>query len=364
MKCPGCGAELQFDDPSKPGYIPFEVYERRLAEGKEILCQRCYRLKHYGKLDPVKLDENFIGKLKNVLGSFKLVLWVIDVTDFEGTYRKEIRDLVAGKKVIYAVTKIDLLPKAITQTEIKEWLIERIKPKYPKDVRLISSLKGFGINSLKKHLLSFGVDKALVIGVTNVGKSSLINKLAEHPTLISPFPGTTLGLLRRKMKGARFYIYDTPGITTSDRFSDLLSVECQKEILPSRELTRKTFKPERERAILIGGLARLLVDYDTKLRPIFQIFTYEKVKLHETKSEKAEQLLKERVGDFLIPPCSKSEVEGLEFMEKEFEVDEEHELAFPGLGWINVKRGPVIFKALIPRGVKVVKRPRLVKPKR
>lgn len=60
MKCPGCGAAIQFEDPKKPGYIPREVYERRLEEGREILCQRCFRMKHYGKLEPVEF--NWISK--------------------------------------------------------------------------------------------------------------------------------------------------------------------------------------------------------------------------------------------------------------------------------------------------------------
>ncbi len=364
MKCAGCGAELQFDDPKKPGYIPFEVYERRLAEGKEILCQRCFRLKHYGKLEAVEMNTYFTKELKNVLGSFQLVLWVIDATDFEGTYREEIASLLKGKKVVYAVTKVDLLPKAVTKTELKEWLKKRIKVRFPQDIRLVSSKKKFGLNSLKKHLLSFGYDKALVIGVTNVGKSSLVNELSEHPVVTSPFPGTTLGLMRRKMKGARFYLYDTPGIMTKDRAVDFLSAECQRKIVPSRELTRKTFKPDRPRAYLLGAMARLLVEEIGGIRPIFQIFTYENVKLHETKPERAEELMRDRVGDLLVPPCERWELDGVEWEERIFEVPEEEELVIAGLGWVNVKRGPVTFRLKYPKGVKVLKRERLISPKR
>ncbi len=364
MKCAGCGAELQFDDPKKPGYIPLEVYEKRLVEGKEILCQRCFRLKHYGKLQPVEMDTDFTKELKNVLGSFKLIVWTIDITDFEGTYRQEIANLLRRRRVVYAVTKIDLLPKAVTKVELKEWLKRRIETKYSKDIRLLSATKKFGINSLKKHLLSFGVNKALVIGVTNVGKSSLVNELAQHSTVVSAFPGTTLGLIRRKMKGSRFYLYDTPGIMTKDRFLDLLSVKCQRKISSSKKLTRKTFKPDEGKTILIGGMVKIIVKNRGQLRPIFQIFTYENVKLHETKPEKAEVLMKERLGDFLTPPCSKDELAGVEFVDMEFEVSEEEELVFTGLGWINVKRGPLRILVESPKTARIVKRERLINPKR
>ncbi len=363
MKCSGCGAELQFEDPKKPGYIPFEVYEKRLAEGKEILCQRCFRIKHYGQFDAVEMNTDFTKELKNVLGSFELVLWVIDPTDFEGTYRGEIASLLKRKRVIYAVTKVDLLPKALTKTELKGWLKKRLPHKNPRDIRLVSSKKKFGINSLRKHLLSLGYDKALVIGVTNVGKSSLVNELAEHGVVVSPFPGTTLGMIRRKMKGARFYLYDTPGIMTKDRAIDLLSVECQRKIVPSREMTRKTFKPLKERAYTLGAMVRFLVKVEN-IVPIFQIFTYNNVKIHETKPERAEELMKERAGDLLVPPCEKWELGGVEWEERDFEVSEEEELVVTGLGWINVKRGPLKVSVRYPNGVKVLKRERLISPKR
>ncbi len=364
LKCSGCGAYLQFDDPRKPGYIPYEVYERRLAEGKEILCQRCFRIKHYGKFEPVRMDTDFIKELKNVIGPFNLVLWVIDITDFEGTYRPEIQKLLEGRKVIYAVTKVDLLPKAVSKKEIKEWLKKRLPHKYPEDIRILSSVKNFGLNALKKHLLSFGYDKALVIGVTNVGKSSVVNALSESPTLVSPFPGTTLGLIRRKVKGVKFYLYDTPGIMTKDRAIDLVSPECQKETVFVGKLTRRTFKPEKGRNILVGGLFKISIDYEGDLKPIFQIFTYEGVKLHDTKPEKAKELFEERIGDFLVPPCSKKEIESISFSESEFVLDTDKELVGTGLFWINVKRGPFKIKLMYPKNVKIVLREPLINPKR
>jgi len=364
LKCAGCGAELQFEDPEKPGYIPYEVFQRKLAEGGEILCRRCFRMKHYGVYEPVKMDSDFTRELKNVLGSFELVIWVIDITDFEGTYRPELKELLKGKKVIYAVTKTDLMPRTLSKKEMKEWLKRRIKTRFSQDIRLVSGKTGFGLNSLKKHILSSGYDKALVIGVTNVGKSSLVNKLVEAETVVSPFPGTTLGLMRRKMKEARFYLYDTPGILVGDRAIDLLSPECQAEILNSKELTRKTFKLGRDRAILIGGMAVLRVDFEGDLRPIFQVFTHRGVKLHETKYGRVDELLRKRVGDLLVPPCFKSELNGIDWKEEEHEVTEKEEVVIAGLGWINVKRGPVMFKIRVPKSVKTIVRERLIVPRR
>ncbi|MCD6449225.1 MAG: 50S ribosome-binding GTPase, partial [Thermotogaceae bacterium] len=207
-------------------------------------------------------------------------------------------------------------------------------------------------------------DKALTIGISNTGKSSLVNRLAEHTTLVSPLPGTTLGILKRKLKNARFYIYDTPGIMTKDRAIDLLSVECQYKIAKSNRLTRKTFKIDQKRAILVGGMAYITVDYEGNLKPIFQLFTYENVVLHETNINKAKELWKKRKGDFLVPPCKKEELNGITFKESNFNMEEEKELVMPGLFWINVKRGPFKIKIYHPENVPLKLRDRLIKPKR
>ena len=362
MKCPGCGAVLQFDDPRKPGYIPLEVYERKLSNGEEILCQRCYRLKHYGKMMPVELQEDFKKNLKSYLGGFDVVLWILDIFDFEGSYDEEIKELLKNKKVVYGINKIDLIPKAVTLKEIKEWLKKRLNVN-GEDIRLMSAARKLGLRSTMKYLKSL-TDKALVIGVTNVGKSSILNELCGYGTTVSPFPGTTLGIIRRKVKDVNLYLYDTPGIVTGKRIIELLDPECQKRITPLKRVTRKTFKPESGRVIFIGGLCRLDIYFEGEKRPIFQIFSSESVVFHETSNKKADTLMRERMGDLLVPPCKKESYDDYEWEERWFNLNIGEELAIAGLGWLSVRRGPFKVKVTIPRGIKVVPREALVNPYR
>lgn len=362
MKCPGCGVKLQFTDPEKPGYIPFEIYEKRLSSGEEILCQRCYKLKHYGRMIPVKLNKDFKKDLKSYLGGFDVILWILDIFDFEGSYDEEILKLLKNKKVVYGINKIDLIPKAVALKEIKEWLKKRLNTD-SEDIRLLSATKRFGLRSMVKYLRRLA-DKSLVIGVTNVGKSSILNELCGYGTTISPFPGTTLGIIRRKVKDINFYLYDTPGIVTGKRIIDLLDPECQKKITPIKRVTRKTFKPENNRVIFIGGLCRLDIYFEGEKRPIFQIFSSENVVFHETNSKKADILMKERMGDILIPPCKKESYDSYEWDEKLFELDKGEELAIAGLGWLSVRRGPFKVRVMLPKGIKVVLREALVNPYR
>lgn len=358
MKCHGCGVELQTIDPEKSGYVPEHVLET----SDEPLCQRCYRITHYGKLNVPIHEELFLHKIDEVLKNFNKVLYVIDITDFEGTYRKEIMESLKEKEVYFAVTKFDLMPRSLSSVEAQEWLKENLKTD-SNHIFLTSSRNGFGLKKLGKFLESQNED-ILVIGVTNVGKSSLVSKFTNTPPTISPFPGTTLGLLKRKIKNSKYYLIDTPGILTNDRVIDLLTPECQAKILNTNQLSRKTYKINQDRAILIGAYCKIEIEYEAELFPIFQIFAPKNVKFHECKKEKADDLINQRAGDLLVPPCEKTEMNEIEWKEEEFNLTEEKELVILGLAFINVKRGPFKIKVKVPKNIKVVVRNRLLKPKR
>ncbi|MCD6104922.1 MAG: ribosome biogenesis GTPase YqeH [Thermosipho sp. (in: Bacteria)] len=358
MKCYGCGVELQTIDPKKPGYIPEHVLETT----EEPLCQRCFRIKHYGKLSIPIEEELFLHKIDKILKDFNKVLYVIDIIDFEGTYRKEIMDSLKEKEVYFAVTKFDLMPRSLSSVEAQEWLKEMLNTD-SSHIFLTSSRNGFGLKKLEKFLKSLKED-ILVIGITNVGKSSLISKFTNTSPTISPFPGTTLGLLKRKIKNSKYHLVDTPGILTNDRIIDLLTPECQAKILNTNQLSRKTYKITQDRAILIGAFCKIEIEFEAEFLPIFQIFAPKNVKFHETKKEKADDLMIQRAGDLLIPPCEKAEMKDIEWKEERYDLTEEKELVIFGLAFINVKRGPFKIMVKVPKNIKVVVRNRLLKPKR
>ena len=45
-------------------------------------------------------------------------------------------------------------------------------------------------------------------------------------------------------------------------------------------------------------------------------------------------------------------------------VEENEDLVISGLGWINVKRGPLTIELTVPEGVKVIVRPSIFKGKK
>lgn len=365
MKCPGCGTEIQFTDPSKSGYIPYSVYEKRLSNGDEILCQRCFRAKHYGKLEPVEVSDNFVEQVKRALSHFKTALWIVDITDFEGSFDPNISEILRDHDKIMVVNKVDLVPRAVSLDEMRDWVLEQMGDETFNEVHLISAAKGFGIHLLQESLEAHG-GNFLVVGATNVGKSSLVSKLCMTETTVTAFPGTTLGILKRKMQNSGSYLYDTPGIKTGRRITDLLDPQCQKELTPTDHLSRKTFKPKRSGSVLfIGGLCHAVIKFEGK-SPIFQVFAPNAVKFHETSQLKYENFLRKHYGKLLTPPCKSSQLpfESIEWQKIRFELQQGEELSIAGLGWISVRRGPFVVEIRVPLGITVRKRAGLINPYR
>ena len=52
------------------------------------------------------------------------------------------------------------------------------------------------------------------------------------------------------------------------------------------------------------------------------------------------------------------------FVTFETTVEEDEDLVISGLGWINVKRGPLTIELTVPEGVKVIVRPSIFKGKK
>ncbi|MGJ8454105.1 ribosome biogenesis GTPase YqeH [Pseudothermotoga sp. U03pept] len=362
VKCKGCGAQIQHDDEKKPGFIPLEVFTRRKEQGEEILCQRCFRARHYGKLEPVIISKSFTNSLLKIVKDFEVIVWVVDITDFEGSHEPVLSEILKDSRKILVVNKIDLLPRAVTIQEIENWSLQRVQDERIEGIYLTSTLRKYGIRRLATRLSDF--NRILFVGVTNVGKSSLVHALTGADISITPFPGTTLGLISAKMN--KTVIYDSPGILTKHRVIDLLPPNCQKQIVAEKHLSRKTFKPQRDTVIFLGGMCKLQIIFSTELAPIFQIFASEGVKFHLTNSEKADDLWKRQYGRLLVPPCKPKEpsFESLKWSEREFELTAGEELAIAGLGWLSVRRGPVKIRAAVPDQIIVQKRTALINPYR
>ena len=248
-KCIGCGVELQGEDKNKRGYLPQSVLDK---ENGELYCQRCFKIKNYGEYIPVEMTrDDYREEVKKTLPEADVAIAVFDIIDFEGSFDDEILDVLREMDSIVVINKIDLIPDEKHPSEVANWVKERLGEEgiAPLDIAIVSSKKGYGTSGIFKKINHFYPNgaRAIVLGVTNVGKSSIINRLlGKNVATESKYPGTTLKSSKKTLSNANITLIDTPGLIPQGRFSDLVCEKCNLDIVPSGEISRKTYKEGKD----------------------------------------------------------------------------------------------------------------------
>jgi len=367
-RCKGCGIELQTEDKNKQGYIP----STSLKGNKKPICQRCFKLTNYGDYIPMEMSsEDYRREVQKTANSAQVALAVFDIIDFEGSFDDEILDILREMDSIIIINKTDLIPGGKHASEVANWVKARLDDEgiAPLDIAIVSAKNTYGINGIVRklnHFFPHGV-KAMVMGTTNVGKSSIINRLlGEKKVTTSKYPGTTLKSTRNVIPKSKITIIDTPGLIPTGRISDLVCEECHLNIVPSKEISRKTFKVKADKVILVGGLVKIKVLTDEEMKPIFSIFASKEVTYHDTKEDRVDAMISEHTGTLITPPCDvcKDEFYSLPTKTEVYDLVVGEELVFKGLGWISVKRGPLKVEITLPEEADLIIRDAFIQPKR
>src|SRR5690625_4589464 len=176
--CFGCGIQLQTTDKNRLGYVPPSSVDR-----DDVLCQRCFRLKHYNETTAVSLtDDDFFQMVSKISESKGLIVHLVDIFDLNGSIIPGLHRIVGNNPIILVGNKIDLLPKSTNLSKLTHWLrsVTNELGMVIEDVFLISSTKGYGIAELMRELDRYRHKKDVyIVGTTNVGKSTFINRLIQ-----------------------------------------------------------------------------------------------------------------------------------------------------------------------------------------
>lgn len=342
--CIGCGAEIQSENPNKQGYLPKSVVEKSIEENN-LVCKRCFRLKNYNEVSDVELGaEDFYKLIKTLSKKDGLIVKVVDIFDFSGSWIEDVIDIVGNNKdIVLVANKLDLLPKSVKQNKIKQWLFKMLKAKgiKVKDILLVSAIKNHGIEEAAARIdeLRNGKD-VYIIGATNVGKSTFINKLIELTTgdknviTTSHFPGTTLGMIEIPLDRATS-IYDTPGIILDYDIAHYLDAKSLKLVMPKKEIKARVFQLNAEQSLFFGGMAR--VDFVKGERQSFTLYASNLVDIHRTKLSNADALFEKHLGTLLKPPFEDNISIFKNQVKKNFKIDDRKiDIVISGLGWITV----------------------------
>lgn len=252
-KCVGCGLPIQYTNPKEEGYSPKE---------DSIYCQRCFKLMNYGTFNKVKdKEEYFLDIFKNVKKTDDLILFLVDIFNISNTL--EIINKYLTNNIILVLTKRDILPKSVKDDKLKQYIENNSKNKNIIDTIIISSNTNYNLDKLYNLINEKKKSKRVyVVGNTNAGKSTFINKILknysdeENYLTTSIYPSTTLELNEIKVND-ELYLIDTPGLIDKDNINNFVSKSTLKRITPKKEIKPYTFQLEKGATLYSENLFRM-----------------------------------------------------------------------------------------------------------
>lgn len=361
IRCYGCGAIIQNKDEKKIGYVP-----KKSLDG-EILCQRCFKLRHYHQLHKTNLTKDDYLKILQTIGDKDcLVIYIIDLFDFNGCQIQGLVRHVGGNDIYVLANKRDILPKSLKDIKLEHWVRRQLKNEgiKPVDVKITSGLKKINFDSIYEDIEQYRHGRDVyVVGVTNVGKSTFINALLKHYAnvndesliTVSEFPGTTLDLIQIPLDD-KSYLYDTPGIVNSHQMTHLVDEKDLKTIVPASEMRPVTFQLNQGQTLYLSGLAR--VDYLEGNIDSMTCYFSRYLQIHRTKTINADGLYDRH-------KTLKIEIKGIDKIDQmktyEFSLKAgKYDIVISGLGFITINGKGGKIRVHVPKEVWVLKREALI----
>ena len=163
--------------------------------------------------------------------------------------------------ILLVLTKRDLLPVSLYEERLKEYfqgLSNQIV-----DTVIISTNKNYHFDELMESISKNKIGKEVyVIGYTNAGKSSMINKILEDYTESIPeittsmLPSTTIQKIEISIN-EELMLIDTPGLLEEGSLLNLLSGDELKRVMPRKTIRPITYQIKEEQYLFIDNYVRI-----------------------------------------------------------------------------------------------------------
>ena len=279
--CKGCGVKLQTEDEKLEGYT---------VNINNDLCKRCFRLKHYGEYElTTKSRDEFLNVTKEIGKKRSLVLYVVDVLSIPQDIR-DIKKYLVNNDVILVLNKKDVLPSSVSDSKILDYF--DVEDTFV-DKIVISASRDYNINGLAKMIKEYRKYKDVyIVGSTNAGKSTLINKLIDYYKVdmgeitISNLPNTTLEEIKIPVKD--FYLIDTPGLVDDMNILNRLETDSIRKLSSKKTIKPKTYQIKKGQALIIEDFLR--IDYEEGERNSFTVFMSNNLKIRRINGLKHDDL--------------------------------------------------------------------------
>ena len=357
LYCFGCGAELQNDDPNKQGYIP-----KYLEKDSQYLCQRCFRLQHYGINAE---DQTYNNDYKKIIEQAKrergLIIYVVDLFAFECSIVQSLINQLKDTRLLVIASKRDVIPSSVKDTKLINFVKERLNEYNlnPLDILISSSANNYNLEDIIKRCTTLRKRKNIYIfGATSVGKSSLVNaflKMYENNTTqlisTSPYPGTTLDVIKVPLSDGCF-IYDTPGVYLDTSIYAHLDKKLLKYVMPNKEIKPRVYQLLPHQSLLFENICK--IDFISNEKTNVTIYLSNYLTVTRCKEENSNKTFNNMIKNkqFKYLDRNISSIDDLIL----------HELTLPnnycdivvaGLLWIKIKGKGEVVHVFTPKGVEV-----------
>ncbi|MGN1338070.1 MAG: GTPase [Candidatus Coprovivens sp.] len=302
-KCIGCGATLQDNDETKQGYI---IPEKK---DKAKYCQRCFKITNYNEKIIMPLEHINEHIIEQINKNKKYVYFLIDILNINNETINTFKSIKNNKTLV--ISKLDIIPKSIKEIKIVEWLREEYQ--IDEDIIFLSSKKNINISSIEKTLLQNHQKDCYILGYTNAGKSTLINKLNNHSSVIttSLIPNTTLDFIKIKIN-ENMTIIDSPGFTLNKTLYKEDEFDLIKRINPKDFIKPRTYQ--------VKDITSLIIENKIKI-----------------KSNKQNSLTFYMSNDIIIDKLFNTDKLN-NFNKVEYNLKDNSDIVIKGIGFINVKK--------------------------
>lgn len=316
-KCIGCGSILQDQDPNQIGFV---------SSLEKDLCERCFKIRHYNQYQTVeKTNQDYIPILKQIATTNDLVLFVVDLWNMS----PKLDEILSyfHDHVLLVMTKRDLLPKGLYEQRLLDYMNDDSFV----DKIMISSQKNYQFDLLLEKIKQYQTSQRVyIVGLTNAGKSTMLNQMIKNYTQLnttittSMQSSTTLGMIEIPIDDTLTLI-DTPGILDEGNLLNVVPPKMLKKIVPKKEIKPISYQIKGTQSILIEDLCSFIIQDNNIVFYVSNIL-------------KIERFYKQK--------------EISSFVSHTFILDGKQDVVIPGLGFVKVMK-PGKVTVFLPKEVSV-----------
>lgn len=309
--CRGCGSVLQTTDSSKPGYIPQNKFE------ESYYCERCFRVIHYNEKRIAELDNINDEIITKINKEAKYVYFMLDFLNISEETLNTFKMIKVPKTLV--ISKVDIIPRSIKETSIVKWLHKIYQ--ITDNIIFQSSKKNINTKSIIANLEANNLQECYILGFTNAGKSTFINKICNiygienHELTTSSMPNTTIGFITIPI--GKINIIDSPGFTLQNTIYTNEEYDLIKRISPKNFLKPITYQVKEISSIIIEDKIRI----NSSVKNSLTFYMSNDLNLERVFRDNSSLTDKDKIV---------------------LEIPDNSDLVIKSLGFINIKKGATI----------------------